>query len=250
MKCEQQIRNLPALAVISLKRTPERLQIFRERFADSGDDIFCIPGVDGASLSIADLIKRGLLHPSALNWPPGQIGCAISHLRCHLHCIRSGRPLAIFEDDALPALGWRQTLQLLLQEAPVDWEILLLGWNLDSCLQLEWSAGMMSTSLCYPRYPDPDKMLDALTSVNNHSWFRLHKALGLAGYIVSPRGAQRLLSWAWPLRTLPIEVQDLPLRICYSLDGQLNSLYPKMNAWVCFPPLVLGQNNKKVSLTE
>ncbi len=245
-----QIMNLPEMAVISLIRTPERLSRFRDRFADSTDDILCIPGVDGVTLSTPELIKRGLLHPSAATWPLGQIGCAISHMRCHLHCIRSGRPLVIFEDDALPATGWRNRLQLLLQDAPEDWEMLLLGWNLDSCLQLEWSAGVTSTSLCYPRYLSSNQMLNALTSVHQRGWFRLHKALGLAGYIVSPRGAQRLLSWSWPLRTLPIEVQDLPLRTCFSLDGQLNSLYPKMNAWVCFPPLVLGLNNKKSSLTE
>jgi len=246
----QQVSNLPEMAVISLIRTPERLSIFRDRFADSTGDILCIPGVDGATLSTPELIKRGLLHSSASTWPLGQIGCAISHMRCHLYCIRSGKPLVIFEDDAIAAPGWRLRLQLLLQEAPADWDMLLLGWNLDSCLQLEWSAGITSTSLCNPRYLDSEKMLSALTSVNQRSWFRLHKALGLAGYIVSPRGAERLLSWAWPLRTLPIEVQDLPLRICFSFDGQLNSLYPKINAWVCFPPLVLGQNNKKISLTE
>ncbi len=244
------ISNLPEMAVINLIRTPERLCLFRDRFDDPTGDILCIPGIDGATLSTPELVKRGLLHPSAVNWPLGQIGCAISHMRCHLHCMRSGRPLIIFEDDAIPASGWRYRLQSLLQDAPKDWEMLLLGWNLDSCLQLEWSTGMTSTSLCNPRYLDSEKMINALTSVNQRSWFGLHKALGLAGYIVSPRGAQRLLSWAWPLRTLPIEVQDLPLRTCFSLDGQLNSLYPEMNSWVCFPPLVLGLNNKIVSLTE
>jgi GR25 family glycosyltransferase involved in LPS biosynthesis len=237
-------------AVISLARSPERLTAFRQRFGPSSERIVLVQGVDGQTLKPQALLERGLLSPSALAWPRGQLGCALSHLRCHLRCLRRGRPLLIFEDDALPAPGWEEQLAALLAEAPSDWELLLLGWNLDSCLQLEWAEGVSFTSLFQPRFPATEQLQDALARPTRRQWFRLHKALGLAGYVLSPAGAARLLSWALPLRTLPIQAPELPERSCFSLDGQLNSLYPSLSAWACMPPLVLGANDKPASLTQ
>tara|TARA_B100001964_G_C14237858_1_gene603400 strand:- start:1007 stop:1753 length:747 start_codon:yes stop_codon:yes gene_type:complete len=239
----------PEIAVISLARTPERLNKFRERFGESHHSIRWFPGIDGASLSIAELVYRGLIEPSAASWPIGQLGCAISHLRCHIHCLQTGRDMVIFEDDAIPAQNWQSILSSMLRSVPADWDLLLLGWNLDSALQVELSKGITSTSLFKPPYPDAKMIENVLGSVDERLWLRMQKGLGLAGYVISPRGAARLLEWAWPLRTMSIDFNDLPARICFSLDGELTNLYPSINAWVCFPPLVLALNSKSSSLT-
>jgi len=239
----------PDIAVISLPRSVERLMALRQRLGAADPGFTVIKGVDGLQLDPQDLRSRGLLETSALSWPRGQLGCALSHLRCLLRCLRKNQPLMILEDDALLAPDWRTRLQPLLLEAPRDWDLLLLGWNLDSCLQLEWSEGITLSALCQPRLPPAAQLQAALASPGSHRWYRLHKALGLAGYVVSPAGAARILSWALPLRTLPITVPELPERDCFSFDGQLNSLYPKLSTWVCVPPLVLGANDKQASLT-
>lgn len=243
--------------VISLARTPERLAGFQRRFhglsspCDGADAwrFATLPGVDGQVLDLQRLQQQGVLDAAALRWPRGQLGCALSHCRALLQSLRRSRPLMILEDDALPAPDWNQRLELLLRQAPVGWELLLLGWNLDSCLQLEWGAGQTFTSLFQPRFPSASAMAEALATVETRQWFRLHKALGLAGYVVSPAGAARILEWVFPLRTLPIQVPELPERACFSFDGQLNSLYPQLKAWAAFPPLLLGINDKPSSET-
>lgn len=235
--------------VISLPRSGERLALLRQRLGAEAAAITVMPGVDGTQLDPSDLMKRGLLDPSALAWPRGQLGCALSHLRCLLLCLRRNQPLLVLEDDALLAPHWRRELGHLLEQAPAGWDLLLLGWNFDSCLQLEWAAGLGLTALFQPRWPHPSQLEAALADEGGRRWFRLCKGLGLASYVVSPAGAARILAWALPLRSLPIAVAELPPRTCFSLDGQLNSLYPELSAWVCVPPLAVGANDKPSSLT-
>ena len=245
---QSRIQGLDA-AVISLPRSAERLAAFRERAGGAWPWIELMPGVDGQHLDPHELERRGFISASALNWPRGQLGCALSHLRCLLRCQRRERALLVFEDDALFPKDWITELQLLLNQAPADWDLLLLGWNLDSCLQLEWAAGLSLTALFQPRFPSSSELNQALENNTPRSWYRLQKGLGLAGYLVSPAGASKLLAWALAVRTLPIAAPELPERPCFSLDGQLNSLYPELSAWACMPPLVLGANDKHASLT-
>ena len=98
-------------------------------------------------------------------------------------------------------------------------------------------------------FPDEQQLSAALAAVGQRQWLRLQKGLGLAGYVVTPAAADTILNWALPLRTLPIQVPELPERPCFSFDGQLNSLYPSLQAWALFPPLVLGINDKRSSET-
>ena len=242
------LEDLDAL-VISLERTPQRLDAFRQRFAEYPGEITHLPGVDGAELDVAQLQQQGLIDPSVQTWPRGQVGCALSHIKALMHCRRHGRPLLIFEDDALPAPEWQEHLKVQLQRAPDACDVLLLGWNLDSCLQLSWAPGQTFTSLFQPRFPDEQQLSSALAAVGQRQWLRLQKGLGLAGYVVTPAAADTILNWALPLRTLPIQVPELPERPCFSFDGQLNSLYPSLQAWALFPPLVLGLNDKRSSET-
>lgn len=236
--------------VISLPRSAARLAAFRQRCGSAAHWIGLMPGVDGMQLQADELLGRGLISRSALGWPRGQLGCALSHVRCLLRCIRNQRPLLIFEDDALLAPDWQNQLSQLLNEAPPHWQLLLLGWNLDSCLQLQWHGGISMSALFRPRFPSPSDLEATLQTPLPRQWYRLEKGLGLAGYVVSPQGAAEILAWALPLRTLPIQANELPERPCFSLDGQLNSLYPQLSAWACMPPLVLGANDKPASLTS
>lgn len=235
--------------VISLPRSHQRLQAFQQRLGRTAEHVEPIRGIDGQSLDLEALVQGGILSNSALHWPRGQIGCALSHLRCLLRCLKREQPLLIFEDDALMPPDWEEQLAALLRQAPDDWELLLLGWNLDSCLQIGWQEGISMSALFRPRFPSPSTLHAALTAPTTRQWHRLEKGLGLAGYLLSPRGAAQILAWSLPLRTLPIQANELPERPCFSLDGQLNSFYPQLSAWVCMPPLVLGANHKPSSLT-
>ena len=236
--------------VISLKRSPDRLTAFRNRFGSSAERVGVLPGIDGDSLDVGRLLEQGFIHVSALDWPRGQLGCSLSHLRCLLHCLSTNRPLLVFEDDAIASHQWQDELIPLLADAPADWDLLLLGCNLDSCLQLEWAENITITGLFQPKFPSSSQLQQALAAPGSRRWFGLRKAFGLAGYVVSPKGAARILEFALPLRTLPIHAPELPEISCFSLDGQLNALYPELSAWACMPPLVIGANHKPSSLTN
>ena len=99
-----------------------------------------------------------------------------------------------------------------------------------------------------PRYPAVPNLQSALDNSNKPQVFKLLTGLGLAGYVVSAHGVSSAY-WALPLRTLPIASPDLPTRNCYSLDGQLNSFYNAIQAYVCVPPVVVGSNLQNQSLT-
>ena len=241
--------NLDAV-VISLNRTPDRIDAFRRRFSTTSINISVHDGVDGLELDLELLLKQGLIAKSALKWPRGQLGCALSHLSAIQECKIRSRPLLVFEDDAIPAMGWENKLADILDFIPSGWDFLLLGWNFDSCLQMQWAAGQICTSLFQPRSPLENELKESLDKVQSRTPYRLCKAFGLAGYVVSPKGASKILQWSVPLRTLPIRMPDLPERICSSFDGQLNTLYPSLSAWVVFPPLAVGLNDKTKSQTQ
>jgi glycosyl transferase family 25 len=237
--------------VISLARTPERLEQFHQRLGVLSAEVHWHPGVDGFTIDCDELVATGIIDSSALSWPKGQIGCALSHLKAWQACAESDQPLLIFEDDAVLAADWNQRLlSVVKQVSQRPWDLLLLGWNLDSCLQFEWAKNQSLTALFRPRYSKACELAVALQSAHQPVIYRLITALGLAGYVISPTGASRLLKLMHPLRTLPIETPELPPRNCFSLDGQLNSCYTDINEYVCFPPIVIGENDQSESLTK
>ncbi|WP_320677316.1 glycosyltransferase family 25 protein [Prochlorococcus sp. MIT 1300] len=242
------------IIVISLARTPERWESFQNSLGNNDWPINRLWGVDGQNLNTRELSHlkgRGLISDSALRWPKGQIGCALSHQLCWRSCINSNTPTLVLEDDAILAQGWQQKLSLAIDELPEKyWDILLLGWNFDSCLEYEWAEKLSATLLFRPRFPTSLELQRGLNEVKTRTWKRLRKSLGLAGYILSVEGATRLLEWSKPLRTLEIKNPELPSRSCFSLDGQLNDLYPSISAWVITPPLIVGANQKGESLTS
>lgn len=237
--------------VISLARTPERLQRFRARLGSFAEAVQWHSGVDGKTLNCDSLLAQGIIDPSALTWPRGQIGCALSHLSAWQWCLDLGKPLLIFEDDVQLATDWHNRLQALIRQlSGQPWDFLLLGCNQDSCLQIEWSAGHRMTSLFRPRYSDEASLTEALSAAQQPTAYKLVTALGLAGYVIKPEAAARLAEWVYPLRTLPIRTPELPSRDCFSLDGQLNSYYESIHAFVAFPPIAVGENNQVSSLTK
>ena len=164
--------------VISLERTPNRLEAFRHRLQDSSTKVSWQPGVDGTNLDLDALVRQGVLSSSAASWPRGQIGCALSHLEAWRACQSSGENLLVFEDDVLLGMNWCLRLQGLLRQLPEGWDFLLLGWNQDSCLQWEWSRGCSATALFRPRSPEPEQLQVALDQANEAQPFAVWAWVG------------------------------------------------------------------------
>jgi glycosyl transferase family 25 len=88
--------------VISLKGSLERRAYVREQFARLGRDFRFFDAVDGRDISnpvVARFSPRRFLIQHGRPHVPGEIGCYASHFLLWQHCIETGMPLVIMEDD-------------------------------------------------------------------------------------------------------------------------------------------------------
>ena len=103
------------LYVISLKRTPERLEGFIERNAEALTEwnVRVLDGVDGAEqkeiFEQSRLISKNVLK----SWSPGAIGSALSHMLSWRKCLQLDKPIVIAEDDAILAKEMMHNLNSL-----------------------------------------------------------------------------------------------------------------------------------------
>jgi hypothetical protein len=87
--------------------------------------------------------------------------------------------------------------------------------------------------------------------------FRLIWAFGTLCYSVSAKGAQTLKNKCLPLRPMIIDIPEVARAYPYStkyrtvgLDNSMCSVYRQLNAFVCFPPLVISKNEGAKSTVQ
>src|SRR5262245_32085566 len=121
--------------VITLKRQPEKLRAFIERNKSSGVDFQHFEAVDGAQCNIFDLMSGKVVAKGAVNYTPGAIGNALSHLALWRRCAEQNRHFVVLEDDAVVRNDIAVRLNSLTASGE-DWVIILLGYNTDASLEL------------------------------------------------------------------------------------------------------------------
>lgn len=242
------------VAVISLRRTPERLIAFKRRNGPAlkNCDVQIVEGVDGHAVLPSLKLSRRLSPSARKNWSPGAIGAAFSHFYCWRLCEQTGKPFVVLEDDVVLAQRWQSVLTRLLKEHAYSPELVLMGWNLDSVLRAEFLTGLEFVSLFEPAYLDEDKTRTALEYSNQQTTLcRLRHCYGLPGYWLTPSMAKRLLQTVNCLASeLIILGRGIPKHKSLTLDAQLNLHYYAMKATVTIPPLVLALNDQDRSLTR
>ena len=130
--------NQDHLSVISLKRTPHRLDNFfrRNYYALNHWNIHIIDGVDGEQHREVFKKSRLIDHEVLQRWSPGAIGSALSHMICWRLCLQLGKPMVVAEDDAILATELKHNLNVLLQGTRKQTPFLLWGGTLtQSCRQ-------------------------------------------------------------------------------------------------------------------
>src|SRR5262249_5624713 len=81
--------------------------------------------------------------------------------------------------------------------------------------------------------------------------FRLLHAFGTCSYSISPLGARALKDFCLPFRNLTVFFPGLNRSIAnVGLDVMMNALYPEINAFVSFPPLVITKNGRAISTVQ
>ena len=238
------------VAVISLKRTPERWSAFLQRNKNALTDceILRIDGIDGIEILNSN-IKSRLISPSAnQEWSAGAIGAGLSHILCWRLCCNSMSPLVVLEDDVILADTWQLHLKKLLDKGA---NMLLMGWNLDSMLRAEFSKGEEMISLFEPAYPNQNALHTIVNCGDKRMRKKLRYTFGLPGYWVQPAMAKLLLNKIKKLETLSLKLgRGFPEITTLGIDALLNLHYRDIGAEVVMPPLALALNDPLTSLTR
>ena len=235
------------IAVINLDRSPRKL----EEFAAANRGVIAFErfrAVDGLTLSKAELVADGVVHAD-LDYTPGAMGCAMSHIALWKRAAETGKPLTICEDDANFNKDFTRFAGEAVTKLAGRFDLILWGWNFNSVLVFDlW--GISSCAAIF----DADKMLTAIDRFKgetfNPTLYALQRAYGLVCYTISPRGASTLLARALPLRPMQVWFPGLNKHMPNTgVDVVLSSLYPQIIALVSFPPLVLTKHERSRSTT-
>ena len=231
----------PPTHVISLARTPGRLESFRADNPDlEGWSVF--PAIDGATV---DAATRDALGDTAL-WSSGGVGASLSHIALWRLCVEQGEPLTICEDDAILRADFAQTSAALLDRVTA-FDIVLWGWNFDAVMEAEVSPGVPAAVL-----GDQVALRGGVQAFRSHDaapiLLRLRKALGVTCYTISPAGAATLLARCLPIGRVRLALPMMAYEIGnVTFDVTMASLYAQMAAHVALPPLAVTRNDWSLS---
>jgi glycosyl transferase family 25 len=114
--------------VISLKRTPDRLEKFRGNNAGTAIRFEHFEAIDGMSMDSS--ARAAVVAPHATGYTPGALGIAASHRALWLRCSEQQNPFVICEDDAVVREDILDQLPRVVGGAG-DWDIIMLGFNFD-----------------------------------------------------------------------------------------------------------------------
>src|SRR5262245_40797672 len=101
--------------VISMKRTPDRLEQFRANNSGSGIAFELFEAIDGISMDGST--RAALLAPHATGYSPGALGVAASHRALWQRCSERESPFVICEDDAVVRRDSAEQLPMLISRA-------------------------------------------------------------------------------------------------------------------------------------
>ena len=235
--------------VISLKRTPERLHAFRTRNSNCGIDFRYFEAIDGTQIDASEIENR-LVAKNATGYKPGIIGNAKSHLTLWQQCAEQTKPFVVLEDDAVVRNDITDTLIATTAQWR-EWDIILLGYNTDTPLELNIAPGILFGGGFSVKYPSSKQLSDFATSTNPVGLHRLHLAMGICGYVISPSGAQILMRSCFPMDNRSVQYSSLNYRFpAYGLDCIMATVYPKIHAYACVAPLVMTTNDHSISTVQ
>jgi glycosyl transferase, family 25 len=242
---------------VNLDRSTDRLAEFKAVNAHLAE-VTRIPAIEEHRIDIQALTQQGLVHGDILSmYPIGAVCQALSHRALWTKAIESDGPITISDDDAIFNFKFDAVAAEVIKNLPHDWDVILWGWNFDLFMIFDMLPGV---SPCVCQF-DQDKMrLNTRTFQQLPVSPRAHKLIwsfGHTSYTVSPKGARILKSGCFPLRPMlvpcPEGIRTPPHSLNYrnvGLDNTLNSLYRHLNAFICFPPLVISTNEHSKSTIQ
>jgi hypothetical protein len=196
-----------------------------------------------------DLLRSRIVQDDGLAFTGGALGNAVSHRELWQLCIDRGRPIMVFEDDALLPDDIAEWVRPILSEVASRCDILYLGYNRDAPLSIgdgvEWcNVGFDGVNPDFDRRRQRDRTRGRMPSAGV---FDARLVWGTLAYAIAPCGARRLLDHCFPLvEGLPVQLYGTEkMARAVALDGVINCMVQRglVKARAVFPPLVTGPNN-------
>ena len=231
--------------VINLDRHADRLVEFQQSNADCGLTIQRFSAIDGTMLD--EEARRVVAGNAAFS--RGMLGSASSHKALWERAAVGARPIIIFEDDAVLRLDIGTALPAVVRAIHGFWDILLLGFNTDVPLAARIAHRFVNSEV-FPRYPSTDYLSRFRLTTDASVPARLVNAFGICGYVITPRGAQRFLERCFPMDNRPLQLLGHPPMRVSGIDAMMNAFFGSLDAYVCFPPLVMTPNEQAISATR
>lgn len=181
------VENVPMIC-ISLDRRPDRWEKFQKGAAAAGVKVDRLSAVDAKGFDAEKHPAVGLVTAHNIRFKTrrghheidraGAVGCSLSHFAAWERLRRSVDPaLIIFEDDAVIPMDFKERLQELLDQIPADWDVV-------NFQKIKTAKG--ERPACFPW-------------VGGGPWEVCDSMMGAHGYMISQRGAEKLLERAYPI---------------------------------------------------
>lgn len=224
--------------VISLKRTPERL----ERFLNVNNhmDFQIFDAIDGNDISAFGNYNR-YSHANAL-----------SHIALWKKCAEGDEDFLICEDDAELHKDLQRALDGL-KEARHPYEFIAWGWNFDAELFAGTFPDLSPVSMRF----SPAHMMHNKTQYLNTPvdpvFMRLYYFFGSLCYTISPAGARRFLEILSPLKdTITVDIPNIKTWTFQPMgfDCAMAAAFADTISVVCFPPMAISENDHSISTVQ
>lgn len=174
------------MVCISLDRRPDRWEQFKGRCDVAAVRVMRLPAVDAKEFDAVQHPSVSLLTAHNIKFhvrrahyeidTVGAIGCSLSHIKAWDYLMNSTSPaLVVFEDDALVPADFAAKLRQVVAELPAEWDIITF----------------YNTEFGGSRGCGPDPAAAPLQTCTGQ--------MGSHAYMISRRGAQRMLARAYPI---------------------------------------------------
>jgi GR25 family glycosyltransferase involved in LPS biosynthesis len=236
--------------VINLDRSKDRMLAFEKLNGHLKPHYLRFSAVEGKNVARGPLVDRGII-TADLCYGDGALGNALSHLALWDLAIEKNQLLTVCEDDAIFNRGFGPAAESLIKALPQDWHVILWGWNFDSVVSFDM---IPEVSTCVGFF-DQDRMRMGIDEFQSASLmpqpFRLLQLFGTVGYSLSPMGAQAMKHHCLPFRNMDIFIPGLGRKVPNAdLGIMVNDVFPRVNAFVSFPPLIVTRNFRSISTVQ
>jgi GR25 family glycosyltransferase involved in LPS biosynthesis/glycosyltransferase involved in cell wall biosynthesis len=224
--------------LINLDRSTERLATFQKRNAHLRH-VIRFPAVDGRLVDRNALIKDGLVTPDC-EYPPGALGCALSHSSLWRKAVEENKTITVIEDDTFVTYQFEKKAAEFISTLPQDWDFIHWGYIFNPLfLWVDFGFSRATLKSYSQKFQGEDRLKFQSTDLPP-SPVKLAHSYGIQAYSVSPNGARSLLEHCFPLRKRLIPFPGTGIvSVDEGIDCAMNLAYGAIQAFISIPPLVI-----------